>query len=200
VFSSNSPYIVAFDLVDNNQSQIVITGANIETGDVEAIFTQTILGYPDYSNQDDQIVFAAEDQFGDKVVAKIGLANDKITPTGQATGLIADGTYPIWYANGTRDLIISIEDGIVRKSLGAIAFPNPVADELNLKYELETASSVKISIYDLSGKLIRTLAATAPQGAGTHEIKTDLSDLPAGRYFVSLQAGNQLQSITILKQ
>lgn len=199
VFSSNSPYIVAFDLVDNNKGEVTITGANIETGDVQAIFTQNILGYPDYSKLDNKIVFAAEDNFGDKVVAEINLMSDKITPTGQATGLIGDATYPIWYATGTRDLLLSTEDGLVRKSLGAIAYPNPVENEVTLRYELETATPVKITLYDLSGKLIRHLAATAPQSPGSHEIRTDLSDLPAGRYFISLQAGNQLQSITILK-
>lgn len=200
VFSSNSPYIVAFDLVDNNQGQVTVTAANIETGDVEAVFTQNILGFPDYSNRDDKIVFAAEDQFGDKVVAQINMMNDKITPTGQASGLIADGTYPIWYATGTRNLILDLEEGIQTKSLGAVAYPNPVTDELNLGYELETAASVRISLYDLSGKLIRHLAATAPQGAGTHEITTDLSGLPAGRYFITLQADKHMQSIAVLKQ
>lgn len=200
VFSSNSPYIVAFDFVDNNQSEITVMGANIETGEVEAIFTQNILGYPDYSKRDDKIVFAAEDQLGDKVVAQINVANDKITPSSQATALIGDATYPIWYATGTRDLILDLEDGLVKKSLGAIAYPNPVVNELNLRYELDSAAPVKVSLYDLSGKLIRHLAATAPQAPGEHQLSADLSSLPAGRYFISLQAGNQLQSITIVKQ
>ncbi len=199
VFSSNSPYIIAFDYIDNNTGDFSVVAANIETGDVQAVFTQSILGYPDYSKRDDKILFAAEDQAGNEIVAQISMANDKITPSGQATALIGDATYPIWYATGVRDLLLNVRDGFESKNLGAIAFPNPVKDILNLRYELEKASSVKISLYDLSGKWLRNLAVTAPQSPGEHELSSDLSDLPAGSYILHLQAGNKLQSISLLK-
>jgi len=200
VFSTNSPYIVAFDLIDQNANDYTIVAANIETGDVQPVFTQNTLGYPDYSNRDDKIVFAARDQSNNQIVAQINMSNDKITPSGQPSGLIQDGTYPVWYAEGVRSLVLDLEEGLVQKDLQAKIYPNPVQSKFMLSYQLEAISTVKISLSDLSGKHIRTLYAGALQQQGTHQLESDISDLAAGTYVLHIQAENKMQSILLQKR
>lgn len=61
-------------------------------------------------------------------------------------------------------------------------YPNPVKDELNL--EISSKEHLQVEIRDYSGKLHRQFFFDK---ARTQEIRLDLSDLPAGVYFVKLR-------------
>ena len=54
-FAKNSPYIIAFDFIDDQGNQVL--GANLERGDVGLIYDNTVLGYPSFSKDDSQIIF-----------------------------------------------------------------------------------------------------------------------------------------------
>jgi flagellar hook assembly protein FlgD len=63
-----------------------------------------------------------------------------------------------------------------------------------------------VRVYDLSGRLVRTLADASPRAAGDHEIRFDGRDerggaLSSGRYFVRVDVpgGTDSQSITVVK-
>ncbi|MFQ5676371.1 MAG: S8 family serine peptidase [bacterium] len=73
-------------------------------------------------------------------------------------------------------------------------FPNPVTAGTNgkqtlIRYRLSHADAVKITVYDLLGREIRTIAQTF-QSAGEHTLQFDATHLPNGVYFYKLQAGN----------
>ncbi len=103
--SKNSPYILAFDYLDSNTGETNVMAANLETGDVGLVFENAILGYPNYSKNDDKIIFSANDNSGGEVIAEIGLQSNKILPSGDASILIDVAKWGIWYATGDRNLI-----------------------------------------------------------------------------------------------
>ncbi len=110
-YSKNSPYIVAFDYIDVNSASYAVLGTNTLNNETETIFSHSKLGYPNYSNKDDKIIFDAATQGGDDVIAVQELDADKINPKPvNASVLIADGKWGVWYANGTRNLLNSEKD------------------------------------------------------------------------------------------
>ena len=68
-------------------------------------------------------------------------------------------------------------------------YPNPFNPKTTIKYSLPKASQVKISIYNLNGKLIETILNDR-KSAGSHYTKWDASDFASGVYFYKIQAGN----------
>jgi hypothetical protein len=61
-------------------------------------------------------------------------------------------------------------------------FPNPAGDELNLTIHATTAPSVKISVVDISGKLL--IQETKALDAGMGKCRISLATLPSGSYNV----------------
>jgi hypothetical protein len=76
------------------------------------------------------------------------------------------------------------------------AMPNPFQGRTVLAYDLPREGRVSLRIYDVSGRLVRTLVSGAVQGAGHHSIEWDGSDVAgattgAGLYFGRLEAGGE---------
>ncbi|MDI1234310.1 MAG: M4 family metallopeptidase [bacterium] len=110
VFSQRSPYIVAFDYVDGNNNQVIVTGYNLNTNKIGTVFTGTELGFPSYSRTDNILIFNALNTNNDLVVAQKALSADKITVSGTATVLVSLAKWGVWYANGTRSLLFNSKD------------------------------------------------------------------------------------------
>lgn len=107
-FSKNSPSIVAFDYANFNEETYGVLAANLVTGEVEAVYSNTRLGFPNYSSTDDKIIFDAEDEEGNEVLAVIDMQEDKIKPVeGSAKILIPDARWGIWFTQGERQLLSS---------------------------------------------------------------------------------------------
>ncbi len=68
----------------------------------------------------------------------------------------------------------------------------PVRNELKITYTLSKAGSIRMAIYDVSGRRIQVLSEGAV-AAGRHEV-TKTVDLPAGTYFVRLEAQDRAAS------
>jgi beta-glucanase (GH16 family) len=64
--------------------------------------------------------------------------------------------------------------------------PNPARDFTVIQYQLEQNSEVNLSIYDVNGQLIQTLVAEK-QSRGSHQVHWDLTNLPSGMYYYSLE-------------
>ena len=83
--------------------------------------------------------------------------------------------------------------------------PNPFSDGMTMAYDVETAAHVNVSIYDVSGRRIRTLD-DGLQTPGTHRATWDGRDLMGARmrngvYFVHVLVGSEtrLVRVTFLK-
>ncbi len=77
------------------------------------------------------------------------------------------------------------------ETLGAV--PNPSARECEIRFTLDRASSVEISILDLAGRRIRRLPPGGPLGSGPNSVRWDGRDdrgrpVSAGVYFVRIRA------------
>ena len=81
-------------------------------------------------------------------------------------------------------------------------FPNPVRGTATLRYSLPASSDVSITVHDLLGREVATLASGSKRaGAGTAFLNTDRLGLASGTYFVRLQANGQsvTQRITVVR-
>ncbi len=77
------------------------------------------------------------------------------------------------------------------------AFPNPADATSIIKYQLGNDSQVDITLFDLSGKKIRSLINTRLE-AGIYQITLKTDDLPAGSYIYKMTAGNMQQAKKII--
>ena len=64
-------------------------------------------------------------------------------------------------------------------------YPNPANEFAMMNYSLEENSDVSIELLDISGRNVRTMVHTQ-QNAGSHNVKIDTNDLPAGAYIMKI--------------
>ncbi len=69
--------------------------------------------------------------------------------------------------------------------------PNPCADAVRLRYLIHDIRYLICDLYRIDGRMIRRIME-GDQLPGEHEIEVDVSDLPAGVYFIRLQAGQDI--------
>ncbi len=84
-------------------------------------------------------------------------------------------------------------------------FPNPFNPTTEIRYDLPQPSQVKIQIFDLQGRLVKTLI-NKEQPAGHHSVIWDARNsaghkVSTGLYFYRMQAGsfNQVKRMILLK-
>jgi spore coat protein A len=83
------------------------------------------------------------------------------------------------------------EDISVENLAGFRLYPNPVSDQGFVEFTLEESSNVRISLYDLDGRLVKKDDLGMIQ-AGSHTITMPMGDIAEGLYILELNAGQQL--------
>jgi len=78
--------------------------------------------------------------------------------------------------------------------LGLTASPNPLNPMTNIRFELANKSGVELQVYDISGKLVRTLVRGDIMDPGTHSVLWNGKDdrggrVASGTYIYRLRAG-----------
>ena len=68
-------------------------------------------------------------------------------------------------------------------------YPNPFNPVTKIKFNIQRKSRVSITIYDLTGRLIETIAESE-MSAGSYEAIWDGSRFASGVYFYSIQTGS----------
>ncbi|MFO7851580.1 MAG: choice-of-anchor D domain-containing protein [Bacteroidota bacterium] len=81
--------------------------------------------------------------------------------------------------------IIDIDDHLSAKAL--VIYPNPFSEYTNIRLELEYSRHVTIDLYDQLGNRISTIA-DQPMEVGTNTIRFIPQSLPAGVYFLQVEA------------
>lgn len=72
-------------------------------------------------------------------------------------------------------------------SLALSSYPNPLTDAATVRYELPTTGEVTLTVHDMLGRRVATLA-DGPHGAGTHHASFRAATLPPGTYLLRLMA------------
>ena len=79
-------------------------------------------------------------------------------------------------------------------------FPNPFNPSTVITFDVKDVHDVKLQIFDLSGRLVKTLVnnKTSP---GRHQVVFDASSLSSGVYLLRMQAGYFIETkkITLIK-
>ena len=194
--SKNTPYILAFDYFDQNTGETNIMGANLETGDVQTIFENAILGFPNYSKLDNKIVFSANDNSGTEVVGVIGLQSDKISASGDASILIDVAKWPVWYATGERDLM-DVDESQIQGNVVTNVFPNPASKQLQLIINTENIENFDVSIYNIYGQLMLNEKGSSQPGITQKTI--DIADFSTGTYIVKIRIDGRSFNHKIVK-
>lgn len=82
-----------------------------------------------------------------------------------------------------------------QKGISMVAFPNPVIDELRIRFNDGELSDFQVQIFDAQGQLVNQLL-----GSPSQEIQLDLSMLPSGHYVVRVLAGAEMGVSRIMVQ
>lgn len=188
-FSKNSPYILAFDLLDGDKTYVV--AGNLETGNVNIIYENNTIGYPNYSNKDDKLLF---DNQGNTAV-NLGIANlkpSKVEINGAPSLFLAQRRWAVWFSNGKRPLSAS-EDVSVNDAFFTI-IQNPIINELMIK--ANNLFDGRITVTNVTGSVFYSQVVQIGEG---EVINVDASSWNKGIYFVTFVQGENKRTTKVVK-
>ena len=198
-FAKNSPYIIVFDFVETYfdifgqvQADYLIKAANIEAGEVNDIYLNTTVGYPNYSKGDNKILFTYDD-FGTLLLATIDVESDnKIVPIpGTDFGFFTGLQKGIWFATGDREFTATKESE--SRPLSMNVSPQPVSTWLKVNTEIEM-NTADVSIIDLTGRIVLKTSLKADNNL-------DVSKIASGAYLLRcLSPEGKLYQAKFVKQ
>lgn len=86
----------------------------------------------------------------------------------------------------------------------AVPAPNPFGRATRVSFTLPFAAEVSLEVYDLGGRLMRTLRRAERHAAGSHSLEWDGrsetgEETPSGAYFVRLRAGHETRTQRVLR-
>jgi len=83
--------------------------------------------------------------------------------------------------------------------IGAV-YPNPFNAAFTIHFTLSEPTAMEIALYDMNGSWVKTLTS-AVMPAGAHTIRSNVSELGTGLYFVKVLAGNRqfAQKLMLIK-
>jgi hypothetical protein len=66
------------------------------------------------------------------------------------------------------------------------ASPNPASNSININFSLANTSKVEIEVYDVAGKVIKTIKGNTEYAVGKNSINVDVTNLDSGSYIYSI--------------
>ena len=188
-FAKTSKNSLVFLVYNANENLYYINGLDLYSGTVKNIVysnaAQLGISSPVYSPKDNKIAFQISTPQPTYGIMQIALNTDKISPAGNPTEYLINAGLPKWFAIGKRPVSVEEESNVSNILIN----PNPASDYIEIK--LNEGSEVKI--YNTLGKCIMNIEAK--NFSSQHRI--DISDLPAGLYFISL--GNHSEKLMIVR-
>lgn len=107
----------------------------------------------------------------------------------QSTGFCATYEYILKTTNGGSTYIGQIGNNIPEDYKLYQNYPNPFNSSTNIKFSVKQKGFLRITLYDITGKEIKSLANQQVQ-AGDYIIFFNSESLPSGIYFYKLQAND----------
>ncbi|MBK8081069.1 MAG: T9SS type A sorting domain-containing protein [Saprospiraceae bacterium] len=185
-FSKNSPYIVAFDYIEEDVSYLL--GANLETNDVVLVFENEVLNYPTYSPKDNQIKFDNVSGFEYRI-GRVNLQSDKISPVANSAVVWLEGYHwATWFSNGKR--VLTDNEEVLAQDKHMFLFPNPAYENITLQFENTGHQKGTIIVSSVTGAKVIEQATTLSDGK--NEIIIPVQGMTNGSYFVKLIVENKI--------
>ncbi len=196
-FSKNSPYIVTFDFIDDNGNYLLMTN-NTQTGKSSdpAIFINGVINYPNFSTDDTQIIFNAQDNNGNDVLAQVDITADKLQPVeNTAVVLLPSQQWGRWFADGERNLQVNTDDFANIDKF--VISPNPTSNFVNIDIDVVKNLTGNLTIYNLQGQKLTSKWIDTKKGLNQYSF--DLTKYTSGSYMIVLQFDNTRITKTIVK-
>ena len=99
--------------------------------------------------------------------------------------------------NGHLSQFTSITQNEAVNNIGL--YPNPVAENATLSFNLAHSSNLSLFITDISGKRVATIADANEYAVGVHTIRVNTSNLPSGVYFLHVAGTDGNSTIQFIK-
>jgi photosystem II stability/assembly factor-like uncharacterized protein len=88
------------------------------------------------------------------------------------------------------------ETELNKKSILSV-FPNPLNNSSSVTFEIQTGGMVEISLYDLSGKKVKSLLHGV-MAEGKHQVRLYKENIPPGIYFLRMVSGEEAGVIKLI--
>ncbi len=75
-------------------------------------------------------------------------------------------------------------------------FPNPVIDNLNIRFYKLNESEIIVNVFDMSGKVVKTQSYVTSENEPSKMVRIDLSNLQSGNYIVSLSSKQNIPFVS----
>ncbi len=127
----------------------------------------------------------------------IALQNDgKVVVGGSA---LQDGMYSMALARYSTGITVGIEDLQIEQP-DLTVYPNPAKDKATLQLYLSSDGDLSVKIFDLSGRLIKSVTENITYQKGVQTINFSTHELVSGIYIIELSSDHLRQSIKLIKQ
>jgi len=195
-YAKNATYVVAFDFIDEVGDASIIA-VNLETGETSdpPIFENIVLNYPNYSINDRQMLFDANDEDGDIVLGRIDINSDFInSDLNSPVIFIEGGQWGVWYAIGNRDLV-SVD--ATTPGLKLKLSPNPSYDQITVDIDGFDSGELNFEIINQMGRSISNIKVAYRANASKQNI--DISSLTPGAYVLRITQDDKYSNLKFLK-
>jgi Zn-dependent metalloprotease len=191
--ASNNDFIIAYDYVDEYGNVFTRT-ANLETGETGQVnYNGMALSYPDFSPDDDAVIFQYNDGTDDYVYVT-GFQSDGLNGDNDFIQFLVNAIYPLWIRQGQRP-----QTAVTAREVENIPadyqlmqnHPNPFNNSTTIEYSLPRSGFVNLSIYNTLGQLVNVLVEEQKE-PGKHRIQLDAASMASGVYFYRLVTSNAM--------
>ena len=117
-------------------------------------------------------------------------------PDGLGSRITGNADFDPWLT----DTILAVSERreiLFPNDIALAAYPNPFNPTTTISFDLPQASRVKLTIYNILGRGVATLADQMTE-AGTHAITWNAQDFPTGLYIARLKAGDHSKTIKMI--
>ena len=199
-FAKNSPYIIAFDYVDEGTEEYAILGCNIETNEVNVIAENNTLGWPSFNKNDTHLAFTSLDVAEDYNTSDIVLNADKISSSTTAEVLYTSSKWPVYFATGERvigdEVITDILDETKEKT-AVNCYPNPFVSQVSVELKEPVNGESRVEVMNAIGQKVYEYTT---RSSGTDPVLLNLETLTPGYYVVKVANAKKVGGCKIMKK
>jgi hypothetical protein len=194
------------EIGDNNYSSISIEKTTIEDGEFSfatKVSTEADWDYLFFYIDGVEMAAWSGEKDWEEVSFTVPAGDHVFTWDYVKDQLISDGLDAAWIDDiifPPFEVVISDIDDERAAAADLLVAPNPTHSSAIVSYQLASSEKVKLSLVNSQGLVLQNLVNQEYRQAATHQLKLDLSDYPAGIYYLLLSTATDVKVAKIVKQ